>query len=141
MNPDGYFVRPTVFSEVTNDMTIAREEIFGPVLSILPYDAEDDAVAIANDTPYGLSGGVQGGDERAGHAGRPSHPHRPDRGQRRRVQPERAVRWLQAVRLRPRVRPARLRGVPRGQVHAALTLDWRQLSVADVDCSTDSACE
>ncbi len=66
VNPDGYFVRPTVFSEVTNDMTIAREEIFGPVLSILPYDTEDDAVAIANDTPYGLSGGVQGGDvERA----------------------------------------------------------------------------
>jgi acyl-CoA reductase-like NAD-dependent aldehyde dehydrogenase len=62
----GYYVRPTVFSEVTNDMTIAREEIFGPVLSILPYDSEDDAVRIANDTPYGLSGGVQGGDaERA----------------------------------------------------------------------------
>ncbi len=66
VNPDGYFVRPTVFSEVTNDMTIAREEIFGPVLSILPYDTEDEAVAIANDSPYGLSGGVQGGDvERA----------------------------------------------------------------------------
>jgi aldehyde dehydrogenase (NAD+) len=55
-----------VFSEVTNDMTIAQEEIFGPVLSILPYDSEDEAVAIANDSPYGLSGGVQGGDvERA----------------------------------------------------------------------------
>ncbi len=66
VNSDGYFVRPTVFSEVTNDMTIAREEIFGPVLSILPYDTEDEAVAIANDSPYGLSGGVQGGDvERA----------------------------------------------------------------------------
>ena len=66
VNPDGYFVRPTVFSEVTNDMTIAREEIFGPVLSILPYDTEEEAIAIANDTPYGLSGGVQGGDvERA----------------------------------------------------------------------------
>ena len=66
VNPDGFFVRPTVFSEVSNDMTIAREEIFGPVLSILPYDTEDDAVRIANDTPYGLAGGVQGGDvERA----------------------------------------------------------------------------
>ncbi len=62
VNPDGYFVRPTVFSEVTNDMTIAREEIFGPVLSILPYDTVDEAVAIANDSPYGLSGGVQGAD-------------------------------------------------------------------------------
>ncbi|MDX6234853.1 MAG: betaine-aldehyde dehydrogenase [Nocardioidaceae bacterium] len=62
----GYFVQPTVFSEVTNDMTIAREEIFGPVLSILPYDTEEDAVRIANDTPYGLSGGVWAGDpERA----------------------------------------------------------------------------
>ena len=66
VNPDGFFVRPTVFSDVTNDMTIAQEEIFGPVLSILPYDSEDEAVAIANDSPYGLSGGVQGGDiERA----------------------------------------------------------------------------
>ena len=54
----GYYVKPTVFSNVTNDMTIAREEIFGPVLSILPYDDEDEAVRIANDTPYGLSGYV-----------------------------------------------------------------------------------
>jgi aldehyde dehydrogenase (NAD+) len=59
----GYYVKPTVFSEVTNDMTIAREEIFGPVLSILPYDTEEDAVRIANDTPYGLSGGVWAGDK------------------------------------------------------------------------------
>ncbi len=57
----GFFVSPTVFSEVTNDMTIAREEIFGPVLSIIPYDTEEEAVAIANDTPYGLSGGVWAG--------------------------------------------------------------------------------
>ncbi len=62
----GYFVRPTVFANVRNDMTIAREEIFGPVLSIIPYDDEDDAVRIANDTPYGLSGYVTAGDlERA----------------------------------------------------------------------------
>jgi aldehyde dehydrogenase (NAD+) len=54
----GYFVRPTVFSDVNNDMTIAREEIFGPVLSIIPYEDEDEAVRIANDTPYGLSGYV-----------------------------------------------------------------------------------
>ena len=59
----GYYVRPTVFSEVTNDMTIAQEEIFGPVLSILPYGSEDDAVAIANDSPYGLSGGVWSADQ------------------------------------------------------------------------------
>jgi acyl-CoA reductase-like NAD-dependent aldehyde dehydrogenase len=59
----GYFVRPTVFSEVTPEMTIAREEIFGPVLVIQPYEGEDDAVRIANDTDYGLAGGVWSGDE------------------------------------------------------------------------------
>lgn len=56
----GYFAKPTVFTHVTNDMTIAREEIFGPVLSILGYEGDDDAVAIANDTVYGLSGYVSG---------------------------------------------------------------------------------
>jgi acyl-CoA reductase-like NAD-dependent aldehyde dehydrogenase len=62
----GYFVRPTVFSEVDPAMTIAQEEIFGPVLSIIPYDSEDDAVRIANDSIYGLAGGVWSGDpERA----------------------------------------------------------------------------
>ena len=59
---DGYYVRPTVFAGVSNSMTIAREEIFGPVLSIIGYADEDDAVAIANDTDYGLSGGVWGTD-------------------------------------------------------------------------------
>jgi aldehyde dehydrogenase (NAD+) len=58
----GYFIRPTVFTNVRNDMTIAREEIFGPVLCIIPYDTEDDAVKIANDTPYGLSGYVSSAD-------------------------------------------------------------------------------
>ena len=62
----GYFVRPTVFANVTTDMTIAREEIFGPVLSIIGYKDENDAVRIANDTPYGLAGYVSSGDvERA----------------------------------------------------------------------------
>ena len=51
----GFYVKPTVFADVTNDMTIAREEIFGPVLSIMPYDDEEEAIRIANDTPYGLS--------------------------------------------------------------------------------------
>ncbi|HLN16182.1 MAG TPA: aldehyde dehydrogenase family protein [Acidimicrobiales bacterium] len=58
----GFFVRPTVFSEVTPDMTIAQEEIFGPVLSIMPYDTEEEAIEIANDTIYGLAGGVWAGD-------------------------------------------------------------------------------
>ncbi len=62
----GYFVRPTVFSGVRPDMTIAQEEIFGPVLTIIPYDDEDDAVRIANDSEYGLAGGVwSGSPERA----------------------------------------------------------------------------
>ena len=59
----GFFVRPTVFSEVTPEMTIAQEEIFGPVLAIMPYDDEEDAVRIANDSIYGLAGGVWSGDE------------------------------------------------------------------------------
>jgi aldehyde dehydrogenase (NAD+) len=62
----GYFVRPTVFADVTPDMTIARDEIFGPVLSILPYRDEDDAIAMANDSVFGLAAYVQSGDiERA----------------------------------------------------------------------------
>jgi len=62
----GYFVKPTIFSDVRNDMTIAREEIFGPVLCIIPFEDEDDAVRIANDTSYGLSGFVTSGNlERA----------------------------------------------------------------------------
>jgi aldehyde dehydrogenase (NAD+) len=66
VNENGYFVQPTVFANVTNDMTIAQEEIFGPVLSIIGYEDEEDAIRIANDSIYGLSGGVQGADaERA----------------------------------------------------------------------------
>lgn len=58
----GYYVRPTVFARVTNDMTIAREEIFGPVLSIIGYGDEEDAISIANDTIYGLAGNVASSD-------------------------------------------------------------------------------
>jgi aldehyde dehydrogenase (NAD+) len=92
----GYFVRPTVFTAVTNDMTIAREEIFGPVLCILGYDTEDEAVAIANDSPYGLSGAVWSADpERAERVagrlrtgrvslnGAPYHPFAPFGGYKR----------------------------------------------------------
>ncbi|EJC83485.1 NAD-dependent aldehyde dehydrogenase [Rhizobium leguminosarum bv. trifolii WSM2297] len=61
----GYYVRPTVFACVKNSMTIAREEIFGPVLSIIGYDTEDDAMAIANDTPYGLAAYIQGDPQEA----------------------------------------------------------------------------
>jgi aldehyde dehydrogenase (NAD+) len=61
----GYYVKPTVFSHVTNDMTIAREEIFGPVLVMIGYEDDDDAVRIANDTSYGLSGYISGNADRA----------------------------------------------------------------------------
>lgn len=60
--PTGYYVKPTVFADVRNDMRIAREEIFGPVLCVIPYADIDHAVDIANDSPYGLSGGVWGAD-------------------------------------------------------------------------------
>jgi aldehyde dehydrogenase (NAD+) len=59
--PKGYYVEPTIFADVTPAMTIAQEEIFGPVLAVMPYDTEEDAVAIANDSVYGLSGGVWAG--------------------------------------------------------------------------------
>ena len=64
--PHGFYVAPTVFAQVRPDMTIAQEEIFGPVLSVLPYADEDEAVEIANGTPYGLAGAVWSGDD--GHA-------------------------------------------------------------------------
>ncbi|MBT8411318.1 MAG: aldehyde dehydrogenase family protein [Octadecabacter sp.] len=59
----GYFVKPTVFADVTNDMTIAQEEVFGPVLSIIKFETVDDAIAIANDTPYGLTNYIQTPDD------------------------------------------------------------------------------
>jgi aldehyde dehydrogenase (NAD+) len=62
----GFYVKPTVFADVNNDMTIAREEIFGPVLTIIPFDDEDDAIRIANDTIYGLGGNVWAGTKEHG---------------------------------------------------------------------------
>ncbi|WP_371224466.1 aldehyde dehydrogenase family protein [Roseovarius sp. 2305UL8-3] len=59
----GYYVRPTLFTDVNNDMTIARQEVFGPVLTVLPFDTEDEAVEIANDTPYGLAAYIQSTDK------------------------------------------------------------------------------
>jgi acyl-CoA reductase-like NAD-dependent aldehyde dehydrogenase len=61
----GYWVEPTIFVDVTNEMRIAREEVFGPVLTVLTYDSVDEAIKIANDTNYGLAAGVWGSEERA----------------------------------------------------------------------------
>ena len=58
----GYYVRPTVFADVNNGMTVAREEIFGPVLSMIPFDGEEEAIEIANDTSYGLTAYLQSDD-------------------------------------------------------------------------------
>ena len=116
----GYFVQPTVFADVTTDMTIAQEEIFGPVLVIMPYDDEDDALRIANATIYGLSGGGAVRRRRAGQGVRPQDAHRPGRTSTRAAYNIQApVRRLQAVGQRPRARQVRSRGVPRDQVPAA----------------------
>merc|ERR1712110_519194 len=61
---DGFFVKPTLFADVKNDMTIAQEEIFGPVLSMIPYETEEEAVEIANDTIYGLNNAVASSNKR-----------------------------------------------------------------------------
>ena len=58
----GWYVKPTIFSDVSNDMRIAQEEIFGPVLVIIPFEDEEEAISIANDTPYGLAAYIQTGD-------------------------------------------------------------------------------
>ena len=110
----GYFVRPTVFTEVTPDMTIAREEVFGPVLAVLTYRDEDEALRIANDSPYGLGGFVFGRDQ--GHRRGEPTAHRTGELQRRRHRLVRADGRLQAVRHRSVDGPLRLRGIPRDQV-------------------------
>ena len=115
-------MKPTVFGNVSNDMTIAQEEIFGPVLSVIPYDDEDDAIRIANDTQYGLAGGVWSGDEeRARRVARRMRTGQVDvNGGSFNI--SRAVRWLQAVRRRPGAGPVRPGGVPRGEVAPAQRL-------------------
>jgi len=103
-------------------MTIAREEIFGPVLSIIPFDTEEEAIEIANDTDYGLSGGVWAG----------TQEHAIEVAQKLRTgqvdvnggdfKPPGALWRLQEVRYRPRTRRLRLRGVPRSEVDSAVAL-------------------
>ena len=112
----GYYVEPTLFVDVDPDSTIAQEEIFGPVLAVIPYEDDDDAVRIANNSRYGLSGAVNGTDlDRAyGIAKRLRTGH--GRGERRPVvRSGLAVRRLQGVGPRARARHRRLRGVPRDQ--------------------------
>ena len=113
----GYFVQPTLFVDVDPDSTIAQEEIFGPVLSVIPFDDDDDAVRIANNSRYGLSGSIASGSLDRALGGRPPDPHRYDLGERRPVVRARhAVRRLQGERFGPGARRPGLRGVPRDQV-------------------------
>ena len=104
----------------TPDMTIAQEEIFGPVLSILRYEDEEDALRIANGTVYGLAGAVWAGDDDGGRRLRPPPRHRAGRHQRRTLQPPCPLRRLQAVGGRPRAGRARPGRVPPDQVPAVL---------------------
>ena len=112
----GFYVEPTLFVDVDPDSTIAQEEIFGPVLSVIPYEDDDDAVRIANNSRYGLSGAVNGTDLDRAYGDRQAPADRDGRGERRPVvRPGLAVRRLQGVGPRPRARHRRLRGVPRDQ--------------------------
>ena len=81
----GFFIEPTCFVDVTNDMRIAQEEIFGPVLVVIPYEDDEDAIRIANESDYGLGGVIFGGRQGARDAHRQAHPHRLDQRQRRHV--------------------------------------------------------
>ena len=113
----GFFVRPTLFTDVDNSMTIAQEEIFGPVLVVIPFDDEDDAVRIANDSPYGLAGNVMSGSLEHSLGRGPAAPRRLHRPQRHRgLRRRHAVRRLQGQRRRPPERRRRLRPVHRSQV-------------------------
>ena len=123
--PKGWFVEPTLFVDVDNSMTIAQEEIFGPVLCVIPYEDDDDAVRIANESNYGLSGGVVSASEERAHGDRTAHPHRLHRRQRRPlVRRGLTVRWLQGQRDRPPVWDRGSGAVSRDQGHrlAGLTL-------------------
>jgi hypothetical protein len=117
----GNYVTPTVFADVDNSMRIAQEEIFGPVLVVIAYDDEDDAVRIANDSEYGLSGGVWSADRAHATRGRPPAEDRHGHGQRCAHRLRRTVRRLQGRRDRPGVRRGRALPVRRAQDRHALT--------------------
>ena len=94
----GFWIEPTLVTGLDNAARTAREEIFGPVLVVIPHDGDADAVRLANDSPYGLSGAVHSGEAERAWARRARGPYGNDEHQRRRlVCGRRAVRWLQTV--------------------------------------------
>ena len=113
---EGWFVEPTIFTNVKNDMRIAREEVFGPVLTVIPFDTDDEAVQIANDTAYGLAAAIWTSSiERA-----VKLPKRLEAGHRLgqrlpRGQLSRALRRLQGLRPRSREWPGSDQGIPRSE--------------------------
>ena len=121
--PTGWYVPPTILGDVDNSMRVAREEIFGPVLCFIPYDGDDDAVRIANDSQYGLSGGVWSADDARAARDRPPVAHR-QRGRQRVLPavPARAVRRVQAVGPRPRAGPRGPGRLPRAPQHRPPTV-------------------
>ena len=123
----GFFIEPTVIAGLDNNAKVAREEIFGPVLTVIAHDGDDDAVRIANDSPYGLSGTVFSPDEQRARRCRCPDARRHRQHQRRRlVLGGHAVRRLQAIRYRPGDGPRRFRGVPRDQsdCHGSELEEW-----------------
>ena len=114
--PKGYYVEPTLFVDVDPKSTLAQEEVFGPVLAVIPFEDDDDAVRIANDSIYGLSGAVtSASEERALAVARRIRTGTLGDQRRHVVRRRHAVRRLPAERRRPRERRRRLRGVPRDQ--------------------------
>ena len=122
----GWWVEPTLFTDVDNSMTIAQEEIFGPVLVVIPYEDEDDAVRIANDSKYGLSGGVFSGSvERSLAVARRIRTGGLSINGGAPYGAGPALRRVQAQRHRPPERPGRVRAVPGDQVAGAGRLHRR----------------